>query len=92
MKIDTQDIVADPESYKEYIDRNKKIQKNNERIKEVNYSRNSGNKNNYDYTEHKLINRNIIRNNNIFNKKNKRECKSLDMKKIQKGKNLHYLA
>ena len=91
MKIDTQDIVADPESYKEYIDRNKKIQKNNERIKEVNYSRNSGNKNNYDYTEHKLINRNIIRNNNIFNKKNKRECKSLDMKKIQKGnKNILY--
>ena len=91
MKIDTQDIVADPESYKEYIDRNKKIQKNNERIKEVNYSRNSGNKNNYDYTEHKLINRNIIRNNNIFNQKKKRECKSLDMKKIQKGnKNMLY--
>ena len=35
MKIDAQEIVADPESYKDYIDRNKKVQKNMEIINNI---------------------------------------------------------
>ena len=62
MKINAQEIVEDPESYKEYIERNKKNQKNNEtnnyNLKEINKIRNTINKNDYDYTEHKLINKN----------------------------------
>lgn len=94
MKIDTQEIVADPESYKEFIDRNKKNQKNLEmNNKEINLVRNSGNKSNksnksnYDYTEHKLISRNYIYyNNNTFNTKINKQCKSVDMKKFPASK------
>ena len=90
MKIDTQEIVADPESYKEYIDRNKKNQKNleiNNKYKEINFVRNSGNKSNYDYTEHKLISRNYINyNNNTYSKKINKQYKSVDMKKLPVGK------
>ena len=87
MKIDTQEIVEDPESYKEYIDRNKKAQKNNEmnNIKELSKVRNITNKNNYDYTEHKLINKNFLNLNG-----SSKESKSVDMKKNFKNKNMIY--
>ena len=79
MKIDAQEIVADPESYKDYIDRNKKkildFGTNNNSTNKI---RNTWNKNNYDYTEHKLIFR------------NNKNSKSLDMKKQIRGKNMIY--
>ena len=94
MKIETQEIVADPESYKEFIDRNKKnvqnlgktINANNLIIKDYNKNKKFFNKNKYDYTEHKLLNKNIIKNisfnNNKDKKKNKyKESKSVDSKK-----------
>ena len=85
MKINAQEIVEDPESYKEYIERNKKYQKNNEtnnyNLKEINKIRNTINKNDYDYTEHKLINKN-----NINTNYKSKESKSVDMKKINKNK------
>ena len=85
MKINAQEIVEDPESYKEYIERNKKNQKNNEtnnyNLKEINKIRNTINKNDYDYTEHKLINKN-----NINTNYKSKESKSVDMKKINKNK------
>ena len=85
MKINAQEIVEDPESYKEYIERNKKYQKNyetnNNNIKELNKIRNSINKNDYDYTKHKLINKN-----NFNTKIKSKESKSVDMKKINKNK------
>ena len=89
MKINSQEIVEDPESFKEYIERNKKFQKNfetnNYNLKEINKIRNSTNKNNYDYTEHKLINK------HIFNVKNKsKESKSFDTKKQNRNKNKIY--
>ena len=70
MKIETQEIVVDPESYKEYIDRNKKNVQNLVKItinnninnKDFNKNKNSLNNNKYDYTEHKLLNKNIIKN------------------------------
>ena len=84
MKIETQEIVADPESYKEYIDRNKKIihnsankSKNNCFNKDYKI-KNSLNKNKYDYTKHKLLNKNIIK--TISYNKNK-ASKSVDSKK-----------
>ena len=87
MKIEAQEIVEDPESYKEYIERNKK--NNNISIKSNNYInsnkiKNILNKNNnkYDYTEHKLINKNIPI-------KNYQNSKSVDIKK-QKKKNIVY--
>ena len=52
MKIDAQEIVADPESYKDYIDRNKKVQKNMEIINNIKIRNSCNNK--YDYTEHKF--------------------------------------
>ena len=67
MKIETQEIVADPESYKEYIDRNKKnIQNFENNSKNNSFSKdykikNSLNNNKYDYTKHKLLNKNIIK-------------------------------
>jgi len=85
MKINAQEIVEDPESYKEYIERNKKNQKNNEtnnyNLKGINKIRNTINKNDYDYTEHKLINKN-----NINTNYKSKESKSVDMKKINKNK------
>ena len=85
MKINAQEIVEDPESYKEYIERNKKNQKNNEtnnyNLKEINKIRNTINKNDYDYTEHKLINKN-----NINTNYKSKESKSVDMKKTNKNK------
>ena len=89
MKINAQEIVEDPESYKEFIDRNKKYQKNletNNNLKEINKIRNSINKNNYDYTEHKLLNKNNL---NINSNKSK-ESKSVDMKKQIRNKNIIY--
>ena len=89
MKINAQEIVEDPESYKEFIDRNKKYQKNletNNNLKEINKIRNSINKNNYDYTKHKLLNKNNL---NINSNKSK-ESKSVDMKKQIRNKNMIY--
>ena len=91
MKIDAQEVVEDPESYKEFIDRNKKYQKNmeinNNNIGYINKTRNTWNKNignyNYDYTEHRLINKNGIN-------KNKKNCKSVDIKKQKPKKNMVY--
>ena len=68
MKIDAQEVVEDPESYKEFIDRNKKTQKNMEinniNNNTTNKTRNTWNKKisnyNYDYTEHRLINKNGV--------------------------------
>ena len=89
MKIDTQEIVEDPESYKEYIVRNKKIKNNeiNNNSKELSKFRNTKNKNNYDYdyTEHKLINKNFLNLNN-----SSKDSKSVDMKKNIKNKNMVY--
>ena len=89
MKINAQEIVEDPESYKEFIDRNKKYQKNletNNNLKEINKIRNSINKNNYDYTEHKLLNKNNL----IINSNKSKESKSIDMKKQIRNKNMIY--
>ena len=83
MKIDTQEVVLDPESYKDYIDRNKKVQKSNE-INNNYKTRNTWNKNSnnkYDYTEHKLIYKS-----NTYKSKSKSKNKSVDIKK-QIGKN-----
>ena len=88
MKIETQEIVADPESYKEYIDRNKKILQNlgnsanNKKSKDFNKSKNSLNKNKYDYTQHKLLNKNIIKNISFNKSENKyKSSKSVDSKR-----------
>ena len=88
MKIETQEIVADPESYKEYIDRNKKILQNlgnNTNIsknKDFNKSKNLLNKNKYDYTQHKLLNKNIIKTIPINKSSNKyKGSKSVDSKR-----------
>ena len=83
MKIDAQEIVADPESYKDYIDRNKKVQKNMEIINNIKIRNSCNNK--YDYTEHKLIYKNSYSKNNRY-----KESKSVDMKKQIKGKNIVY--
>ena len=85
MKIETQEIVEDPESYKEYIDRNKKNNKNsysNNNNKTKNIWNKNNNKYDYDYTEHKLIKKNYL-NRNYSN------SKSDDIKK-QKKKNIVY--
>ena len=82
MKIEAQEIVADPESYKEYIDRFKKVTKNYEINNNINIIRNTWNKNNYDYTEHKLIYKNNVSKNKI--------SKSVDMKKQIGKKNMVY--
>ena len=89
MKINAQEIVEDPESYKEFIDRNKKNNKlleiNNNKIRySWNKNNNSNNSNKYDYTEHKLINKNILSN------KYYRNSKSVDIKKIKEKKNFVY--
>ena len=90
MKINAQEIVEDPESYKEFIDRNKKNNKlleinNNNKIRySWNKNNNSINSNKYDYTEHKLINKNILSN------KFYRNSKSVDIKKIKEKKNFVY--
>ena len=90
MKIETQEIVADPESYKEFIDRNKKVLQNisksiinnNSNIRDFSKKKNSYNKNKYDYTEHKLLNRNIIQHVSYSKNKNKyKESKSSDSKR-----------
>ena len=91
MKIDAQEVVEDPESYKEFIDRNKKTQKNMEinniNNNTTNKTRNTWNKKisnyNYDYTEHRLINKNGIN-------KNKKNCKSVDIKRQKPKKNMIY--
>ena len=91
MKIDAQEVVEDPESYKEFIDRNKKTQKNMEinniNNNTTNKTRNTWNKKisnyNYDYTEHRLINKNVING-------NKKNCKSVDIKRQKPKKNMIY--
>ena len=91
MKIDAQEVVEDPESYKEFIDRNKKYQKNmeinNNNIGYINKTRNTWNKNignyNYDYTEHRLINKNGLNRNN-------KNYRSVDIKKQKPKKNMVY--
>ena len=88
MKIETQEIVADPESYKEFIDRSKKVLQNtskniiniNSNIKDFSKKKNSYNKNKYDYTEHKLLNRNIIHHQS-YSKNKYKESKSADSKR-----------
>ena len=95
MKIETQEIVVDPESYKEYIDRNKKILQNiggsanNKKSKDFNKSKNSLNKNNYDYTQHKLLKNNIIKNISFNKSGNKyKGSKSVDSKRNIIKKNI----
>lgn len=84
MKIETQEIVADPESYKEYIDRNKKYipnyGMNNSSNKEYNKTKNNLNNIKYDYTKHKLVNNSII-SNISFNKNKYKNSKSVDSKR-----------
>ena len=90
MKINTQEIVEDPESYKEFIDRNKKnnklleINTNNKIRYSWNEKINNSNNSNYDYTEHRLINKSLLSN------KNYRNSKSTDIKKIKEKKNFVY--
>ena len=90
MKINTQEIVEDPESYKEFIDRNKKnnklleINTNNKIRYSWNKNSNNSNNSNYDYTEHRLINKSLLSN------KNYRNSKSTDVKKIKEKKNFVY--
>jgi len=90
MKINTQEIVEDPESYKEFIDRNKKnnklleINTNNKIRYSWNKNSNNSNNSNYDYTEHRLINKSLLSN------KNYRNSKSTDIKKIKEKKNFMY--
>ena len=90
MKINTQEIVEDPESYKEFIDRNKKnnklleINTNNKIRYSWNKNSNNSNNSNYDYTEHRLINKSLL------NNKNYRTSKSTDIKKIKEKKNFVY--
>ena len=90
MKINTQEIVEDPESYKEFIDRNKKnnklleINTNNKIRYSWNKNSNNINNSNYDYTEHRLINKSLLSN------KNYRNSKSTDIKKIKEKKNFVY--
>ena len=90
MKINTQEIVEDPESYKEFIDRNKKnnklleINTNNKIRYSWNKNSNNSNNSNYDYTEHRLINKSLLSN------KNYRNSKSTDIKKIKEKKNFVY--
>jgi hypothetical protein len=94
MKLRTQEIVADPESYKEYIDRNKKNMQNYVNINSNKYFRknkNYLNNNKYDYTQHKLLNKNIIKNTSFSKNKihnNNKQSKSVDLKKniINKSK------
>ena len=77
MKIETQEIVADPESYKEYIDRNKKNLQNMSKCPNINNiiikNKKGLNKNKYDYTEHKLLNKNILIKNNSYNSNKDKE-------------------
>ena len=83
MKIETQEIVADPESYKDYIDRNKKIIQNfskKKNSKDSKKNKNSLINNKYDYTEHKLLNKNIIKSFSFSNNKIK-QSRSVDAKK-----------
>lgn len=84
MKIETQEIVADPESYKEYIDRNKKFipnyGMNNSSNKEYNKTKNNLNNIKYDYTKHKLVNNSIISNISV-NKNKYKNSKSVDSKR-----------
>ena len=85
MKIGTQEIVVDPESYQEFIDRNKKnvrnfsIKKNNNQdFKKI---KNFLNNNKYDYTEHKLLNKNIIKKYSFSKSKSKnKQSKSVGEK------------
>ena len=90
MKINTQEIVEDPESYKEFIDRNKKnnklleINTNNKIRYSWNKNSNNSNNSNYDYTEHRLINKSLLSNKNYIN------SKSTDVKKIKEKKNFVY--
>ena len=94
MKIGTQEIVADPESYKEYIDRNKKnniqnyYMNKNSSSKDFKKNKNYLSKNKYDYTQHKLLNNNFIikntslnKNKNRNNSNNNKQSKSVDLKK-----------
>ena len=92
MKIVTEEIVVDPESYIDYIDRNKKILQNlgkfSNNIKEFKI-KTSFDKNKYDYTEHKLLNKKIIQ--NIPFNKNKNSYngnKSVDSKRNIIKKNI----
>lgn len=84
MKVETQEIVADPESYKEYIDRNKKnlqnLGSNNNSTKDFNKIKNKLNNNKYDYTKHELVNNSIIKNIS-FNKNKYKGSKSMDSKR-----------
>ena len=94
MRIETQEIVADPESYKEFIDRNKKnlqnfsknISTNNIIIKDYNKNKKSLNNNKYDYTEHKLLNKNIIK--NISFNKDKNNLKSKGSKSVDSKRSI----
>ena len=70
LKTDTQNIVKDPESYKEYIDMKKRIQKEN-LIKNNNNNKNLANikinnkiNKDYDYTKHLLTNQKKIKDSN----------------------------
>ena len=70
LKTDTQDIVKDPESYKEYIDMKKKIQKEN-LAKNNNNNKNLSNikinnkiNKDYDYTKHLLTNQKKLKDSN----------------------------
>lgn len=92
MKIETQEIVADPESYKEYIDRNKKSIKNSDNkhsSKDFRKIKHSLNNNKYDYTEHKLLKKNIIKTTSL-SKSQYKQSKSVDSKKNIIRKNVPF--
>jgi len=99
MKLETQQIVADPESYKEFIDRNKKPQKtnlyknnnieyNNKQNNVYSKNKNGMYNNKYDYTEHKLLNNNLVKSTSYNQGYKVRAYKSVDFKKQLAKKNI----